>query len=109
MATKTKTKPVAPALSAEEITALVDKIGNLKATLAPQLEQLDADLKILKAMGVERYIGDKFEVNVFDKTDSRLDMEAVREKLSPQFIAAHTTTKIVRTAKVAARMLPSVQ
>lgn len=108
MATKTK-KAATPALTAEQIAALVDKIGNLKAQLAPQLEQLENDLKVLKAMGPERYTGERFEVNVFEQEQNRLDMEAVREKLSPQFIAAHTNTKTVVVAKVTARMLPSVQ
>lgn len=108
MATKTKKAP-APALSAEQIKELVDKIGELKATLAPQLAALEADLNKLKAQGVDRYTGERFEVNVFEQEQNRLDMEAVREKLSPQFIAAHTNTKVVVVAKVTARMLPSVQ
>lgn len=102
---KAKTAP-APV---ENIPALVDEIGNLKATLAPQLAALEAKINQLKALGVDRYLGDRFEVNVFDKEDNRLDMEAVRAKLSHQFITANTTTKTVRTAKVTARMLPAVQ
>ena len=102
-------KKIATALTADQVKELVDKIGELKARLAPELAKLDADIGVLKAMGAERYIGERFEVNVFDAERNTLDMEAVREKLSPQFITAHTTTKTVRTAKVTARMLPSVQ
>jgi len=96
---------VTPALTAEQITAMVDKIGDLKAQIAKLESQYNADVNVLKAMGTDRYYGELFEVNVFDQTQSRLDMEAVRAKLSPQFIAAHTTTKDVRVAKVTARLI----
>jgi len=103
---KTKTKVLElPALSAEQITTLVDKIGDLKAQIAKLESQYNADVGVLKAMGVDRYYGDLFEVNVFDQEQSRLDMEAVRAKLSSQFISAHTTTKQVRIAKVTARLI----
>jgi hypothetical protein len=106
---KAASKTVTPALAPEQIKALVDKIGNLKAQLAPMLAQLDADIDVLKAMGVDRYIGERFEINVFDSERSTLDMKAVRAKLSPQFISAHTTTSTTRTAKVTARLLAAVQ
>ena len=102
---KTASKTVAPVLDQDAIAELVDKIGLLKAVLAPQLEQLEADLNKLKAQGVARYEGKLYEVNVFEQEQNRLDMEAVRAKLSPQFIAAHTTTKVVRIGKVSSRKL----
>ena len=101
---KTATKTV-PNLDPDMIVELVDKIGLLKATLAPQLQQLEDDLKRLKAQGVNVYEGKLFEVNVFDSERNTLDMDAVREKLSPQFISAHTKTAVVRTAKVQSRKL----
>jgi hypothetical protein len=103
MATATKTKPIPVTLTAEQISELVDKIGLLKAQLAPLEDVLKADLNKLKGHGPDRYQGKLYEVNVFEVTSSRLDMEAVRAKLSPQFIAAHTTTSTTLTAKVSAR------
>ena len=84
---------------------LVDQIGALKAALAPQLKQL-ADLeKKLKSNGVGRYQGESFEANVFAGERATLDQAAVRAKLSPQFIAAHTTVTETITLKVTARQL----
>lgn len=94
-----------PVLDQDAIVELVDKIGMLKALLAPQLKLLEDDLAKLKAMGPKVYEGKLYEVNVFDQERNTLDMDAVREKLSPQFITAHTTTKDVRIAKVQARKL----
>jgi hypothetical protein len=105
MATAVKTKPAPVTLTAEQIVELVDKIGLLKAQLAPLEEVLKADLNKLKGLGPERYQGQLYEVNVFTQEQNRLDMEAVRAKLSPQFIAAHTTTTEVTVAKVSARKM----
>lgn len=104
MATKTKLKVIEqPSLTTEQLSELADKAGLLRSQLAPLEEMLKQTLDKLKAHGVDVYAGKLFEVNVFDQERSTLDMEAVREKLSPQFIAAHTTTKTIRNAKVAAR------
>lgn len=108
MATALKTKPAPVSLTAEQISELVDKIGLLKAQLAPMEDMLKADLNKLKGHGPERYLGKLYEVNVFEVTTDRLDMEAVRAKLSPQFIAAHTKTSTTLTAKVGVRK-PSVE
>lgn len=94
-----------PVLTPEQVSTLVDKIGDLKAQIAKLESVFNADVARLKAMGVDRYFGEWFEVNVFDQEQNRLDMEAVRAKLTPQFIAAHTTTKNVRVAKVTARLI----
>ena len=98
-------KTVTPVLSAQQVTSLVDKIGDLAAQIAKLESQYKAYIAVLKEMGVDRYYGELFEVNVFDQQQNRLDMEAVRAKLSPQFIAAHTTSKTVRVAKVTARLI----
>jgi len=92
-----------PALTETQVKELVDKIGLLKAQIAPMEEMLKTDIDKLKAMGVNLYLGNLYEVNVFDKEDNRLDMEAVRGKLTTQFITAHTISKTVRTAKVTSR------
>lgn len=85
------------------IGQLVDKLGQIKARVA----ELTADEKLLKDMiieyGEKEIEGDKFRVTVSTSERNSLDMEAVRGKLSPQFIAAHTTTTEVTTVRVVAR------
>lgn len=84
---------------------IVDEIGALKAEIAPLTEKLEALEAALKAHGVGEHAGELFEAKVFEQERSNLDMKAVREKLTPQFIRAHTTTKTVIVLKVTARKL----
>jgi hypothetical protein len=88
-----------------ELAALVDLIGEMKAHVAPTLAHLAKLERKLKANGVGRYQGLMYESNVFEQTRESLDMDAVRAKLSPQFITAHTTTKTVTVLKTTARQL----
>lgn len=84
---------------------LVDEIGELRAQIAPLAERLEAFEAALKAKGPGDYAGERFESKVFTQERSNLDMKAVREKLSAQFIRAHTTTKVVSVLKTTARKL----
>jgi hypothetical protein len=88
------------------ITArLVDEIGLIKAQLAPQLERLKELEAKLKANGPGVYTGTHFDATVSESERDTLDMKAVRAKLSPQFITAHTKTAVVTTLRVVARVL----
>ena len=60
---------------------LVDRIGLIKANLAPQLEALKALEAELKAKGAGSYEGSLFDANVSESVRETLDMKAVREKL----------------------------
>src|SRR5215471_3028058 len=102
---KTKTLVTSVPLSPEQVAQMVDKIGDLKARIAALETQYNADVGVLKSMGVDRYIGEIFEINVFDQTQNRLDMDAVRAKLSQKWIENHTISKDVRIAKVTARLI----
>lgn len=84
---------------------LVDEIGRLKAQLAEPLARLKAAEDALKALGAGRYLGMHYEGNVFIQSRDKLDMDAVRAKLSKQFLFAHTTTTDVKVLKVTARQL----
>jgi len=82
---------------------LVDRIGTLKAEVAAQMDELKALEAELKAAGPGRTQGDLFEATVTISERDTLDMKAVREHLSRQFVQAHTVVTAVRTLKVAAR------
>jgi len=86
-------------------TALVDLIGEMKARIAPTLKQLKTLEDKLKAEGPGRYAGLHYEANVFVSEREKLDMDAVRAKLSAQFLRANTSLTSVTTLKVTARQL----
>lgn len=90
-------------MNTSNLKPTIDALGRLKAQLA-ELEAQEAVLKdALKELGPGAYEGDLFRITISDTDRDQLDMKAVREKLSPQFIRAHTTTKPVRTLRVTAR------
>lgn len=84
--------------------ALVDAMGLLAAKKA-NLELAEAVLrKQLLEHGPGIYEGDFFRASVVESVRETLDMKAVRKKLSPQFIRAHTKETEITTVKVVARI-----
>ena len=82
----------------------VDLMGQLKA----QMANLDNDYDKLKSLmledaGIGAFEGETFRVTITITTRETLDMEAVRNHLSPQFIRAHTRTTESPTVRVTAR------
>ena len=84
---------------------LVDEIGRLKAQIAPIEKELKRKQDLLKAYGDGKYEGSLYDASVFTSERNLLDMDAVRGKLSPQFIKAHTTVSESVTVKVTAKQL----
>ena len=85
------------------VTATVDRLGELKARIA-ELEREEKELRdTVVELGPGAYEGERYRVTVSATERSTLDMEAVREKLSAQFIRAHTKTKEVTVVRVTAR------
>jgi hypothetical protein len=83
--------------------SLVDQLGRLQAQIA-DLEAKEKALKAaLVAAGVGAYEGELFRATVSASERSTLDMAAVREKLSPQFLRAHTKVTPVNTVRVSAK------
>jgi hypothetical protein len=81
----------------------IDDLGTLKAAIA-ELETQEKALKAALAdLAPGAYEGTLYRLSISESERSTLDMKAVREKLSPQFISAHTTITAVRTHKVSAR------
>jgi hypothetical protein len=81
----------------------VDLLGEVKAQIA-ELQAIEKDLRdTIAARGPGAYEGDIFRATVSVAEVGRLDNKAVREKLSAQFIRAHTHFSDVTTVKVVAR------
>lgn len=85
------------------LTATIDALGTLKAKIA-ELELQEKELKkALADLDPGAYEGELFRLSISETERDTLDMKAVREKLSPQWIRAHTNTTNVRTLRVSAR------
>jgi N-methylhydantoinase B/oxoprolinase/acetone carboxylase alpha subunit len=85
------------------VTTAIDRLGELKAQIAELEREADKLKDIVRELGAGAYEGERYRatVSMFDR--ETLDMEAVREKLSPQFLRAHTRVKEVTVVKVTAR------
>lgn len=83
---------------------LVDTLGAIKAEIA----ELTAREKVLKdkliALGETAIDGELFRATISTSERATLDMDAVRAKLSPQFITAHTNISTVTAVRVVARI-----
>ena len=78
----------------------VDQIAALSAKIADLNEEKKALIESLKAEGEGRYCGTEHYLQVSVSKRSTLDPVAVRNKLSRQFIAAHTRVTEVVTASL---------
>lgn len=85
------------------LTSTIDRLGELKAQIA-ELESEEKALKeVLIEQGAGAYEGNWFRVTVSESVKQTLDMAAVKAKLSPQFIRAHTRETPYTTVRVTAR------
>lgn len=82
----------------------IDMMGQLKAKMS-NLEKEYDKLKnlIVEDVGVGAFEGETFRVSISVSNRETLDMEAVRNHLSPQFIRAHTKVTETTTVRVTAR------
>lgn len=80
-----------------------DLFGDLKAEVAKLMERHDALKAELIAMGTGVHEGERYRVTVSKSERETLDMEAVRAKLSRQFIQANTNVTEVTTVRAVAR------
>ena len=82
----------------------IDQLGAIKAQIAAlEAEKTKLQDSIVEEAGVGAYEGDTFRVSISASQRETLDMEAVRNHLSPQFIRAHTKVSDVLTVRVSAR------
>jgi hypothetical protein len=88
----------------ENLRPLIDDLGRIRAELA-ELSKRERELKDqLIGLGEGAYDGDLFRATVSRSERETLDMEAVRSKLTPQFVRAHTRVTPVTTVRVSARV-----
>ena len=85
------------------LAAAVDEIGLLKAQIAPLEQKLKAAQAKLKEHGDGRYEGTLWAATVSTSERETLDMDAVRAKLTVQFITAHTRVSEVTVVRVTAK------
>lgn len=87
----------------DNLTATIDRLGIVKSQIAA-LTREEKQLKgVLIEQGPGAYEGELYRATVTASEIETLDMDAVRAKLSPQFIQAHTKTTPVVTVRVLAR------
>ncbi len=97
MATKTATRTLS-------LIDTVDQLGSIKAQIAALTRQESKLKDILKASGQTEIDGLTFRATVSTSIRETLDMDAVRAKLSPQFISAHTNETEVVAVRVVAQV-----
>jgi hypothetical protein len=95
-------------MTKSNLTITIDTLGEIKAQIADLLK-VEKDIKAsLEGLAPGTYAGETFQLSISVADRETLDMEAVREHLSRQFIAAHTNVTSVRTVRVAARSTSKV-
>ena len=87
-----------------DIPGAVDALGRLLAQIADLEGQAKSLKSFLSGHGAGAYEGELFRATVSESERETLDMKAVREKLSPQFIRAHTKLTPVTTVRVSAKI-----
>ena len=85
------------------LTKIIDDLGALKARIADLEAQEKALKQALADLSPGAYEGELFRLSISETERETLDMKAVREKLSPQWMRAHTNVTNVRTLRVSAR------
>jgi hypothetical protein len=89
------------------ITPYIDELARVRAQLKELTEREEEIKKILKPLGPGRHRGAEHTLTISEQERDVLDMKAVREMLSEQFIKSHTTTMkylVLRTATQALRV-----
>jgi hypothetical protein len=91
------------------ISPMVDQLGRLQAQIADLEAQAKAIKSTLSAIGEGAYEGELFRATVSKSERETLDMKAAREKLSPQWIRAHTKVTPVTTVRVSGKISGMLQ
>ena len=84
----------------------IDRLGQIKAEIADLAkEQKKLQGEVLNQVGFDKVDGYSYTLTIYETIRSYLDMDAVRRKLSRQFLVSHTTEKPVTNFKLTARQI----
>lgn len=87
----------------QTLITTIDELGRLKAQIADLARKEDELKERLADLEAGAYEGQLFRLAISESVRETLDMKAVREKLSTQFIRAHTRETQVKAYRVSAR------
>ena len=73
-----------------KLIKMVDQLGLVNAQIAALEKQAKAIKAELVAAGLDKIEGAEFCATIVTSQRAQLDIDAVREKLSQQFLTAHT-------------------
>ena len=90
-------------MSSSNTAPLIDEYGLLKAQIAELELKAKPMHEQIVALGEGPHEGTFYRVTVSKSRRSKLDQDAVKKKLSKQFIRAHTTYTPVTTVRVSGR------
>lgn len=84
----------------KNISTKIDRLGHLNEAIASLKAEADAIRREFKKAGITQGHTNEFDLSVSVSIRTYLDQAAVKAKLSPQFIAAHTRKAEVKSIKV---------
>ena len=84
----------------KNINTKIDRLGHLNEAIATYKAEADELRKEFKKAGITQGHAAEFDLAVIEQTRTYLDQKAVKAKLSPQFLAAHTRKAVVQSFRV---------
>ena len=87
-------------LGETKMEKIVNELAEIKAEISKLAKREKELTNSLKASGAGTYSGDKHYVVISESDRETLDMKAVREKLTRQFIKAHTRVTKSMSARI---------
>lgn len=87
----------------DNVLPLIDELARVRVMIAAAAKREDEIKTLLKPLGPGRHTTDTHTLTITESERDVLDMKAVREKLSEQFLRAHTSVTKYLTLKVTPR------
>lgn len=94
------------AIAHHNILPYIDKLAEVRAQIYTLGKQEEALKNLLKPLGPGTHSSDNYTLTIGENEREVLDQVAVREKLSAQFLRAHTTVTKFLTLKITKRHKP---
>jgi hypothetical protein len=84
----------------KNINSKIDRLGHLNEAIASLKKEADSIRSEFKKANITKGHTNEFDLDVVIQTRSYLDQTAVKAKLSPQFLAAHTRKAEVKSFRI---------